>query len=170
LREEFVRLAPESPTGQKRILSIEHPLVYRIRVSSHRGATWVDEHVVDTDERVIVWLCAAHGREAGSDDDAYVYFAELHSSDELLPDSDDRLRDRAEAAIRLYRGLSADLILLLDAALAERGTERWCRLSEVEARRRLEKVDQERLQTFESVVVRPPTTRRTGGRYSSRRG
>jgi hypothetical protein len=137
LREEFVRLAPESPTGQKRILSIEHPLVYRLRVSSHRGATWVDEPVVETEDAVIVWLCAAHNREAGSDDDAYVYFAELHASDELLPDDDDRLRDRAEAAIRLYRGLSADLILLLDAALAGRGTEQraegieeiWCALS-----------------------------------------
>lgn len=104
LLDELRRVAPNSPTGQKRILSIDHPLVYRIRVSSHRGATWVDEQVVDDEARVIVWLCAAHRREAGSEDDAYVYFASLHASDELLPDGDDRLRDKAVAAIRLYRG------------------------------------------------------------------
>ena len=41
--DELRRVAPTSPTGQKRILSIDHPLVYRIRVSSERGATWLDE-------------------------------------------------------------------------------------------------------------------------------
>lgn len=29
--EETRRVAPESPKGQKRILGIDHPLVYRIR-------------------------------------------------------------------------------------------------------------------------------------------
>ncbi len=123
LLDELRRVAPESPTGQKRILSIDHPLVYRIRVSSHRGATWVDERVMDGDERVIVWLCAAHGREADSDDDAYVYFAGLHGSGDLLPDGDDLLRDKAEAALRLYKGLRGELLALLDVALAEKGTE-----------------------------------------------
>jgi hypothetical protein len=123
LLAELRRVARESPTGQKRILSIDSPLVYRIRVSSHRGATWVDEQVVDHEERVIVWLCAAHPREAGSVDDAFAYFAALHTSDRLMPDTDDRLRDRAEAAIGLYRGLTAELIRLLGLALAENGTE-----------------------------------------------
>lgn len=123
LRDEFCRLAPESPTGQKRILSIANPLVYRIRVSSHRGATWVDEHAGGDKEHVIVWLCAAHRREAGSEDDAYVYFAALHASDELLANADDRLRDRAEAVIRLQRGLTAELVGLLDLALAEKEME-----------------------------------------------
>lgn len=123
LLDELRRVAPESPTGQKRILSIDHPLVYRIRVSSHRGATWVDERIVDDEERVIVWLCAARGRETGSEDDAFVHFAALHASDELLPDDDDRLRDQSEAVLRLFKGLSRELIALLDAALAEKGTE-----------------------------------------------
>jgi hypothetical protein len=48
---EVRRLAPTSPQGQKRILAIDHPLVYRIRLSGYRGVTWVDE------EHDIVWLC-----------------------------------------------------------------------------------------------------------------
>ncbi len=35
---ELRRVAPTSPKGQKRILSIDNPLVYRIRVSSRRIA------------------------------------------------------------------------------------------------------------------------------------
>ena len=50
--------------GQKRILSISYPLVYRLRVSSERGAAWLDEEG-------IVWLCAVRRREEGSDDDAF---------------------------------------------------------------------------------------------------
>ena len=46
-----------SPTGQKRILSIAEPLVYRLRVSSERGATWIDDDQV-------VWLCAVR-RQGG---------------------------------------------------------------------------------------------------------
>lgn len=121
---ELRRVAPTSPEGQKRILSIDHPLVYRIRVSSQRGATWVDE------DRSVVWLCAAHGREQDSDDDAYAYFAALHSSGHLLPIDDDGLRDRAEAAIRLQRGLTAEFLKVLDAALAQKGTEQLADLSD----------------------------------------
>ena len=99
--EELRRVTPVSPKGQKRILSIDHPLVYRLRVSSERGATWVD----DSDE--IVWLCSAHRREDDSDEDAYAYFAQLHAAGALLPDDDDRLRDRAEGALRLQRGSDA---------------------------------------------------------------
>ena len=40
--DELRRIAPISPQGQKRVLSIAHPLVFRLRVSSFRGATWVD--------------------------------------------------------------------------------------------------------------------------------
>jgi len=110
--DELRRITPTSPDGQKRILSIETPLVFRIRVSWLRGATWVDE------APAIVWLCAVAGRQDGSDDDAYEVFHQLHDRGELLPTSDDRLRDRAEAAIRLQRGLSADLIQLVRDALA----------------------------------------------------
>lgn len=115
--DELRRIAPTSPTGQKRILSIARPLVYRLRVSSFRGATWVDE------EHGIVWLCAVRRREADSDDDAFAWFAELHARGQLLPSEDDRLRDRAEAVIRLQRGLAAELLNLVDDALSRRGTE-----------------------------------------------
>jgi hypothetical protein len=114
---ELRRIAPWSPQGQKRVLAISQPLVYRLRLSADRGVTWVDE------ERAIVWLCAVHRREEGSDDDAYAWFARLHASGQLLPSGDDQLRDRAEAAIRLQRGLNAELLGLVDAALSHRGAE-----------------------------------------------
>jgi hypothetical protein len=114
---ELRRIAPQSPQGQKRILSIAEPLVYRLRVSSVRGATWVDE------DRGTVWLCAVHRREQGSDDDAYAWFASLHANGQLLPSEDDRLRDRAEAVIRLQRALSAEMLHLVDEALVRKGTE-----------------------------------------------
>jgi hypothetical protein len=79
--DELRRTAPTSPTGQKRVLAIAHPLIYRLRVSSSRGATWVDE------EHSIVWLCAAGRREEGSDEDAFAWFADLHTRGALLPSS-----------------------------------------------------------------------------------
>ncbi|MGH3470437.1 MAG: hypothetical protein ACRDPG_00125 [Nocardioidaceae bacterium] len=113
---ELRRIAPESPTGQKRILSIDHPLVFRLRISNERGATWVDEgHVV--------WLCAVRRREDGSDDDAFEWFAELHATGRLLPTDDDRLRDQAEEAVRTHGSLRRDLFDLADRALAEPGRE-----------------------------------------------
>ena len=114
---ELRRIAPTSPRGQKRILSIAQPLVYRLRVSSQRGATWVDE------EHNIVWLCAVHRREDDSDDDAFAYFTRLQADGELLPSADDRLRDRAEAVIRLQRGLTFELLQLVDDALLQKGKE-----------------------------------------------
>jgi hypothetical protein len=108
---------PTSPQGQKRILSIESPMVYRIRVSGSRGATWVDE------APAILWLCAARRREEGSEDDAFEWFAQLHASGRLLPVDDDYLRDRAEAAARLWRALTSELLGLLAAAREARGQE-----------------------------------------------
>jgi hypothetical protein len=115
--EELRRIAPRSPQGQNRILAIAHLPVYRLPVSSARGATWVDE------EHDIVWLCAVHRREQGSDNDAYAWFANLHANGQLLPSRDDLRRDRAEAAIRLQRGLNAELLRLVDEALSHQGTE-----------------------------------------------
>jgi len=89
--------------GQKRVLSIDHPLIYRIRHSDQRGATWLDE------DHGILWLLAVEKREAGSDDDAYEYFATLHRSGRLLPTKDDYLRDRVETADRMRRTVRSDL-------------------------------------------------------------
>ena len=63
--DELCRIASVSPQGQKRILAIVQPMVYRLRVRSFRGATWVDEG------SGTVWLSAVHRREHDSDDDAY---------------------------------------------------------------------------------------------------
>lgn len=114
---EVRRLAPTSPQVQKRILAIAHPLVYRVRVSDYRGATWVDE------ERNILWLCAARRREEGSEEDAYSYFQHLSEQGHLLPTDDDYLRDRTEAAIRLQRGLTTEVFALVDEALDTPGNE-----------------------------------------------
>lgn len=47
----------------------------------------------------------------------------LHGTGRLLPSQADRLRDRAEAVIRLQRGLIAELLQLVDDAVSRRGTE-----------------------------------------------
>jgi hypothetical protein len=114
---ELRRVAPTSPTGQKRILAIDHPLLYRLRVSSERGATWVE------DESGIVWLCAVRRREDGSDDDAYEWFEKLHQDGRLLPTDDDRLRDQAEEAIRSFQRLREAVFGLVDGARDDPGTE-----------------------------------------------
>ena len=115
--EELRRVAPHSPRGQKRILAIEQPLVFRLRVPAERGATWVDE------EHNIVWLCGVERRQDASQDDAYAYFAGLHAAGRLLPLADDRLRDQVEGVTRLQHGLRATLSQLADDALGQRGTE-----------------------------------------------
>jgi hypothetical protein len=111
--DELRRIALHSPTGQKRILSIGSPMVFRLRVSDERGATWLDE------SRDVVWLCGVHRRKEGCDDDAFAWFAELHGSAQLLPTDDDRLRDDAEAVLRFHKTLTNDLLMLVDAAFAD---------------------------------------------------
>lgn len=114
---ELRRIADTSPLNQKRILCIAYPMVYRLRISNMRGATWVE------DAQSIVWLCAVHRREQGSDDDAFEWFADLHGQGSLLPCDDDHLRYRAEAVIRLHRELSAALCALADEALQQPSVE-----------------------------------------------
>jgi hypothetical protein len=113
---ELRRIAPTSPTGQKRIMSIDHPLVYRLRVSNERGATWLDKEGV-------VWLCAVRRREEGSDDDAFEWFADLHRDGRLLPSDDDRLRDQAEEAVRTFRRLREAVFELVDGTRDDPGAE-----------------------------------------------
>lgn len=113
--DEARRIAPTSPHAQKRVLSIVHPLVHRVRRSRERGAPWLDV------KRRILWLLAVQQREADSDDDAYQYFADLHKAGRLLPTSDDDLRDRVESADRLRRAIRADLERVLDAARRQHG-------------------------------------------------
>jgi len=115
--DELRRIADTSPQNQKRVLSIAYPLVYRLRISDQRGATWVDE------EHNTVWLCAAHRREEGSDDDAYEWFAQLHAGKALLPTEADLDRLRADAVLELFHRISAELCHLVDAAVARSGYE-----------------------------------------------
>ncbi len=85
-------------------------------MSSERGATWLDEDGV-------VWLCEVRRRKEGSDDDAFVWFAELHRAGRLLPTEDDRLRDQAEEAVRSCRGPRGALFELVEAARDDPGTD-----------------------------------------------
>lgn len=103
LLEECRRLAELAPRGQKRILSIDHPLVYRVTHGRWRGASWVDE------EHKLFWLLAAEQREEGSLDDAYVHFESLHDANKLLPTRDDYLRDRVEEGTRVLASIKAEL-------------------------------------------------------------
>jgi hypothetical protein len=114
---ELRRIAPESPTGQKRIMAINSPHVFRLRVSDERGATWLDKG------SEVVWLCAVERREDGSGDDAFAYFEGLHAREQLLPSEDDYLRLRAEAAILQHRLSTAALLAIVDLALSNPGEE-----------------------------------------------
>jgi hypothetical protein len=106
---EARRLAPTAPRGQKRILSIEHPLVYRVRHGRWRGATWLEA------DAARFWLCAGAQREEGSGEDAYEQVAALHRAQRLLPDADDRLRDALERNARIIDAASGSI----DSTLAE---------------------------------------------------
>lgn len=108
--EEARRLAPDSPKGQKRILAIKSPLIYRLRHSDRRGATWVDP--ANT-----LWLLAVERRREGAEDDAYEYFADLHRRGQLLPNRDDELRFRAELAAEIVVGIREDVVALCTEAI-----------------------------------------------------
>jgi hypothetical protein len=114
---EARRIAPAAPRGQKRILSIEHPLVYRIRHGRWRGATWLEAGAGR------FWLCAGALRDEGSGDDAYEVFAALHAGGRLLPDADDELRDALERNARIIDDATAAIPATLDEALAARGRD-----------------------------------------------
>jgi hypothetical protein len=86
---------PTAPQAQKRILAIDHPLVYRLRHGRWRGATWLEE------DAATFWLLAGAQRAAGSRDDAYEVFVALHEAGQLLPTDDDRLRDVFERDARV---------------------------------------------------------------------
>jgi hypothetical protein len=117
LMDEARRITPTSPQGQKRVLSIERPLVYRIRHSRWRGATWVEK------DAARVWLCAGAYREDGSNDDAYEVFAALHEAGRLLPNDDDRLRDELERNARILDDTAASIGRVLAEAFEHRGSD-----------------------------------------------
>lgn len=94
LLEEMRRLAPDAPTGQKRVLSVKRTMVYRVRHGRWRGATWLDA------KQPVFWLCAAETREEGSNDDAYEHFERLHVAGKLLPEKRDLVRLRGEEIAR----------------------------------------------------------------------
>lgn len=114
---EARRVAPTAPRVQKRVLSIDHPLVYRLRHRRWRGATWLE-----TDPGRF-WLCAAAQRKEGSRDDAYELFAALHDAGRLLPDDDDHLRDALERNTRVIDAAAADIPAALEEASTNPGSE-----------------------------------------------
>jgi hypothetical protein len=114
---EARRIASEAPKGQKRVLSISYPLVYRLRHGRWRGATWLE-----ADESRF-WLCGAAQREEGSRDDAFEVFAALHEAGRLLPDDDDRLRDALERNARILDAAAAEIPALLEQASDKRGRD-----------------------------------------------
>jgi hypothetical protein len=112
LMDEACRVAPAAPRGQKRILAIDHPLIYRLRHGRWRGATWLEQ------DAARFWLLAGSQRESGSRDDAYQLFAGLHEAGRLLPDEDDRLRDVLERDARVIAATRTEAPLALEAASA----------------------------------------------------
>jgi hypothetical protein len=112
---ETRRLAPTAPRGQKRIPSIEHPPVYRVRHGRWRGATWLEP------EAARFWLCAGARREEGSGEDAYEQFAALHRAQRLMPDADDRLRDALERNARIIAAAADSIDSVLARAFDRRG-------------------------------------------------
>jgi hypothetical protein len=125
LAAEARRVAPAAPRGQKRILAIEHPLVYRLRHGRWRGATWLE-----ADEGRF-WLCAGAQRTAGSAEDAYDHFIALHDAGRLLPDDDDRLRYELERTARIIDSAAAAIPEALADALARRSRDIALRLGEL---------------------------------------
>jgi hypothetical protein len=111
---EARRVAPAAPRGQKRILSIRRPLVYRLRHGRWRGATWLEA------EAARFWLCAGAQREEGSGEDAYEVFAALHRAGRLLPDEDDRLRDELERNARIVDDAANSVPSILPDAFKHR--------------------------------------------------
>lgn len=126
---ETRRLAPSAPRGQKRILSIDHPIVHRLRHGRWRGATWADR------EQARLWLCAAAQRQEGSSDDAFEHFAALHAAGRLLPDGDDRLRDALERNARIIDDAAKEIPAVLERAFKQPGQDVSARFGEaVDAR------------------------------------
>jgi hypothetical protein len=103
------------PPGQKRILAIDHPFIYRLGHGRWRDPTWLE-----TDEGRFR-LCAGALRAAGSAEDAYEHFIALHDAGRLLPDDDDRRRDALERNACIIDGAAAVISDALADALACRG-------------------------------------------------
>lgn len=125
LLAEARRVAPAAPRGQKRILSIERPLMYRLRHGRWRGATWLEV------EDARFWLCAGAQREEGSSEDAYEVFAALHQTGRLLPDDDDRLRDELERNARIIDDAADSISAVLADAFAHRDRDVTVRFGEL---------------------------------------
>lgn len=122
LMDKLRRLAPTSPEGQKRILAIKTPMVYRVRHSDWRGATWVDR------EHGVVWLLGAARRRQGSSDDAFDHFEGLWKTGKLLPTEDDLARDQLEEAVRFINSIANEAPELVEEAWRNPGQEVGARL------------------------------------------
>lgn len=125
LLDEARRIAPAAPRGQKRILAINPPLVYRLRHGRWRGATWLEE------DAARFWLLAGAQRAAGSRDDAYELFVALHEAGQLLPTADDRQRDVFERDARVLAAAEVAAQHGLEAAAATPGGDVAIRFAEL---------------------------------------
>ncbi len=124
--EQFA--SPDTP--HERIAAIDDTVLFKVKVQRWRGAVWT--------EQTIPWLVAAGRREAGSPDDFYAllaadgkaararYNAEHRPAltshtytAHLLPEQDDWLRYRLEAAARLVRDLAGIVRDLARASLRD---------------------------------------------------
>jgi hypothetical protein len=146
--DEARRVGPTAPQGQKRILAIDHPLVYRLRHGRWRRATWLE------DEAARFWLLAGAQRAAGSHSDAYEVFVALHAAGELLPNDDDRLRDVFERDARVLTAARAEAPPALVAAAAAPETDVVIRFGElVDARVLVSAAGDE---VWVAIATRPP--------------
>lgn len=111
------------PQGLKRILSVESPLIYRVRFARQRAAAWLE------DDLGIIWVLAIGVRKDDSpSDDFYTHVEHLHEAQRLLPSKDDYLRDLIEASARLLKALPSEIACVVSQATGKRGTDFEARL------------------------------------------
>ncbi len=123
LIRESQRVAPDSPRGQRRILSITDRLVFRIRAGRLRGATWVE---LETDR---LWLLAGEEREEGSRSDAYQHFVGLWRLGHLYPTPTDARRSQYEAVAREIHAVRGSVGDICRAVRSRLGVEAEVRVT-----------------------------------------
>jgi hypothetical protein len=120
--DETRRVAPTTPDGQRRIVGLTQRMVFRLRHSRWRGATW------HYHEHGIVWLLAYETREQGAHDDAYEYFLSLEAAGRLYPTDQDYLRDKLDENVREQAQIEMEAVSHFNSARSSPGVEIEARL------------------------------------------